>query len=314
MTQEKNEAVQTLPNLFIPGFAKAGTTALASALSDHPSVYVPFSKEPHFFSNDTLWSEGLRGYIERHYKDAEQFPIRVDATPHYLFYPKAAKRIAETIPEQDQRFIVMLRDPVARAYSLYWNMRHEGHEMLSFEDAIRAEEERTRTHGVAVASRGNLRFQYVASGLYASQLEAWFPHLPRARFLYVFMDDLESDPSSVMREVIKFTGLGTSQQLSIQRRNESASPRSMRFQRWLRDPSPGLRPLRRMLPAAWRDRIVASLLKLNRRRKSYGPMNPSTEHVLRERFSEDIRGLERITGRDLRMWMREYAQQGAKDE
>ena len=88
----------------------------------------------------------------------------------------------------------------------------------------------------------------------------------------------------------------------------------MRFQRWLRDPSPGLRPLRRMLPAAWRDRIVASLLKLNRRRKSYGPMNPSTEHVLRERFSEDIRGLERITGRDLRMWMREYAQQGAKDE
>jgi hypothetical protein len=313
--QEENEAVRRcLPNLFIPGFAKAGTTSLASALSDHPSVYVPYSKEPHFFSNDTLWSEGLRRYVERHYRHAESFPIRVDATPHYLFYPKAAKRIADTIPEQDQRFIVMLRDPVARAYSLYWNMRHEGHELLSFEDAIKAEEERTRVHGSAVASLGNLRFQYVASSLYASQLEAWFSHLPRARFLYVLMEDIESDPSLVMREVLGFIDLGMSQQLSIRRRNESASPRSVRFQRWIRSPSPRLRPLGRMLPAAWKARFVASLLKLNRRRRSYERISPSTEYALRERFCGDLRELERITGRDLRMWMREKAQREAKDE
>lgn len=311
---KKMSAEIGLPNLFIPGFAKAGTTALASALKSHPDVYVPFAKEPQFFSSDLLWREGVREYVERHFKGAERFPVRVDATPHYLFYAKAAQRIAETIPEKDQRFIVMMRDPVARAYSLYWNMRYEGHEHLAFEDALEAEEERARRSGVLVAERGTLRFQYVASGLYAQQLDKWIVELPRARFLYLLMEDLESDPSSVIREVCEFIGLGPSAPLVVTRRNESASPRSTSLQTWIRSPTPVLRQLRHVFPAAWRSRIVAMLLRLNRRPTSYAPMRPDTERALRARFREDLKRLEVITGRDLSMWICEDAQSGAARE
>ncbi len=311
---EKKSAEIRLPNLFIPGFAKAGTTALASALKSHPDVYVPFAKEPQFFSSDLLWREGVGKYVERHYRGAERFPVRLDATPHYLFYAKAARRIAETIPEENQRFIVMIRDPVARAYSLYWNMRYEGHENLAFEDALEAEEERSARFGGAVAERGTLRFQYVSSGLYAHQLEKWIIALPRARFLYVLMEDLESDLSSVIRKVCAFIGLGLTDSLSISRRNESASPRSASLQAWIRSPTPSLRQLRRVLPAAWRSRIVAMLLRLNRRPTSYAPMRPDTERALRVRFRQDLERLEIITGRDLSRWLREDAQSGTARE
>jgi hypothetical protein len=292
-----------LPNLFVPGFTKAGTTTIAAALKADPRVFVPVAKEPQFFSSDELWEHGLEAYLEQHYRGAERCPVRVDATPHYLFYEKAAERLARVVPPQGQRFVVMLRDPVARAYSMYWNMRLEGFETLSFEEALAAERERSLREGDAIARRGTLRFEYFRSGLYAEQIERWQAHLPEARFEFVLMEDLERDPSGVLQRVYEFVGLEPPRATSVVARNPAGEARSPRLQRWLRNPSRARALLGGLLPAPWRTRIAMALLRLNRRERVYPPMPADTEAALRERFASDVRRLAALIGRDLSSWL-----------
>jgi hypothetical protein len=311
MDPEERPGDARAPNLFIPGFTKAGTTTLAAALAEHSQVFVPFVKEPQFFSNDVCWEEGLERQLRQHYRGAERFPVRVDATPHYLFYEKAAVRIGQVVPVRDQRFIVMLRDPVARAYSMYWNMRLEGHEPLSFEDALAAESERSETQGRAVARLGTLRFQYFESGLYAQQLERWQARLPDARFLFVLTEDLQSDLAGVVRRACEFAALPPVDTPARSPRNPAAEARSPRLQRWLRTPSRARALVGRALPAPWRARIAVALLRLNRRSITYPPMRRETEEVLRERYAADVGRLERLIARDLSRWRTREAQAGS---
>ena len=71
-----------LPNLFILGAAKAGTTTLFEQLRQLPYVYFPFSKEPLFFSQDALFEKGMSWYADTFYKEAKGFSVRGDASPH----------------------------------------------------------------------------------------------------------------------------------------------------------------------------------------------------------------------------------------
>ena len=203
--EPSGEFEDRLPNLIIPGAAKAGTTTIHNFLAQHPRIFLPRVKEPHFFSNDLVWERGVEAYVRTHFEGAAGFAVRAEATPHYLFYEKAAQRIAEVLPASHQRFVIVLRDPVARAYSLYWNMVHEGHETLSFEDALAREDGREGTR--EIERIGGIRWQYYDSGLYAKQLECWFQHFARERFLFVLTEDLQSDPEGTMDRVFSFVGL-----------------------------------------------------------------------------------------------------------
>ena len=140
-----------LPNFFILGSAKCGTTALYEVLKHHPEIYFPLVKEPQFFCNDDLYAKGLNFYSKTYFCKSHGYKAVGEATPHYMYYKKVAERIAKDIPGENQRFILILRDPVKRAYSLYWNMVKEGYENLSFSDAIEAEKERIKDQSLEKA-------------------------------------------------------------------------------------------------------------------------------------------------------------------
>ena len=136
-------------------------------------------------------------------------PVRVmDATPDYLFDPRAPARIARDLP--DARFVIFLRDPVSRAYSNYQMMVAREYETLSFADAMAAEPERTRgemekmladpdyiSHPIRV-------FGYAARSRYADQLERWFEHIPREKTLVVRSEDAREDPAAAFRQLTDF--------------------------------------------------------------------------------------------------------------
>jgi hypothetical protein len=290
-----------LPNLIIPGAAKAGTTTIHHFLGQHPEIFLPRVKEPHFFSNDVVWERGVETYVRTHFERAAGFAVRAEVTPHYLFYEKAARRIAKVLPASHQRLLVILRDPVARAYSLYWNMVHEGHETLSFEEALAQEDGR---EGVPEIERlGGIRWQYYASGLYAKQLECWFRYFTRERFLFVLTEDLQSDPAGTMDRVFSFVGLTPLKSIDTAPRNVAALPRSAALQRFLRRPNRIRKLLGTLLPTRWKVNLVESMLRANRRRFEYPPMHVETERVLRERFAADVEQLQSLIGRDLSAWL-----------
>ena len=130
-----------LPDFLIVGVMKGGTTSLFRYLVRHPQVLPPFRKEIKYF--DCNYINGQNWY-QAHFPLKKKFvggsKLTGEATPYYIFHPQAPMRIAEALPEA--KIIILLRNPIDRAYSHYQHMVRVGREPLSFEEAIAAEPER----------------------------------------------------------------------------------------------------------------------------------------------------------------------------
>jgi hypothetical protein len=210
----KLRANGALPGFLVIGAQRCGTTSLFSHLSRHPAIGRPFRKEVRFFDRELY----VRG--ERLYRSFFPSPERMkrrgelmtgEASPAYLFHPLSAERAAAMLP--DARFIVLLRDPVVRAWSHHALHMSRGREPLSFEDAIAAESERLAGEEERIladptyAPTRYLRYSYLARGSYAPQLDRWFARVGRDRIYIVVSEEYFADPESRHREVEQFLGL-----------------------------------------------------------------------------------------------------------
>ena len=214
--------LRALPDFVIIGAQKAGTTSLFRYLVEHPDVVGPAEKEVHFF--DGRYDRGMGWYRSR-------FPLRAalekgarngrrkltfEASPYYLAHPFVAARMHEHLPEA--KLVVLLRDPVERAWSHYRDNVSRGTEPKPFLEALRAEPDRLRP-GLANIARGldpgpeYRNFGYVERGKYAAQLTGWFAVYPREQFLVVESRDLFDDSAAAYARVLAFVGLDVPQQL-----------------------------------------------------------------------------------------------------
>lgn len=289
------------PNFFILGAAKAGTTTLHEYLSAHPDIYMSRVKEPQFFSHDDVYHRGLPYYRETFFGDSAGFMVRGEATPHYLFYEKAAQRIARDLPADALRFIVMVRDPVARAYSLYWNMVAEGLEHLPFAEALLEEEDRSRDP--ALQRAGAVSVHYAASSLYARQIKTYMQYFRRDQFHFVVLEEFKQNPLDALNDVCSFLGVAPLAVLpDIENANVAGLPRSLWAQHFLRGSSSVKKVLGRFVPQRYKYPIVEFALRLNKRRAVYAPLAADLAQQLRVRFADDVIELEHIAGKSLGMW------------
>ncbi len=194
----------------IIGAQRAGTTSLYDYLVAHPKVVTAKRKEVHYF--DLNFTEPLGWY-------RDYFPGRMramgkitgEASPYYMFHPAVAERVRDILPEA--RFIVLLRDPIERAFSHYHHERRLGTEPLSFEQAIDAEPSRLEGEAEKLRDPAYQSFayqhqSYVARGRYSEQLEHWFATIgDRERFLVVRAEDLFEDTGGTFDRVVSFLGL-----------------------------------------------------------------------------------------------------------
>ncbi|MBM7509224.1 hypothetical protein JOE61_003038 [Nocardioides salarius] len=193
----------------IAGVQKAATSTLYSLLARHPRVAGGGSKEVHYFDDETRdWSRPAHGdYHAVAEKERQRFGV--DATPSYLFWPGAMRRIAAYDPQM--RVILSLRDPIERAFS-QWSMtygRRAGdhpafaelvESSLAMGDVSRG--------GPAGVSNGQLRKRsLVQRGLYGAQLREALLHLPREQFLVMDFRDVVGDLTGAARRMTTFLGL-----------------------------------------------------------------------------------------------------------
>jgi len=115
--------------------------------------------------------------------------LTLEASPDYILYPAAPRRAADLVPEA--KIIVLLRNPVDRAFSHHGQAVRLGFESLSFEEAIDAEPSRLGSDLEGLEkdpdffSRSFHHFSYVTRGRYAEQLRRWFEWFPRENFLFI---------------------------------------------------------------------------------------------------------------------------------
>ena len=210
--------LRLLPNFLIIGTQRGGTTSLYNYLVERPGVAPAAVKELHFF--DKKFHKGAAWYRAHFPTSVQKYAfeqtskhhfVTGEASAYYLFHPHAPKRVAQLLP--DTKFIVLLRNPVDRAYSQYNFEVDLGRESLSFEDALAAEEERIgkeRERMLAdehYVSINHSRYSYLARGLYADQLCTWMGFFPREQFLLLKSEDFFTDPASTLETVSMFLQL-----------------------------------------------------------------------------------------------------------
>lgn len=190
-----------LINFIIAGVQKAGTTALFDHLGDAPGVSLSTVKEVHFFDDESVdWSHPDYTAYEARFPLVEG-GIVGEATPIYLFWPNALERICAYNPAM--RIIVLLRDPVERAWS-QWRMEiRRGAEQEPFAWCIRQGRQRLFTNEPWGHHR---EFSYVERGFYGEQIARLFQLFPRDQVLFLKADDLRTDPNAVLAQVCAFVG------------------------------------------------------------------------------------------------------------
>lgn len=201
-----------LPDYLIIGTQRGGTTSLYEHLVRHPRIPRALTKEVRFF--DVGFDRGLTWYRSHFptqmYKWARerlgQNIVVGEATPDYMFDPRVPARVARVVP--DVKLLVLLRDPVDRAYSHYWHQVSRGFEQLPFDEAVQREMHRARKYGEdPPGSFERHHHSYLARGIYADQLNSWMDVFPRDRFFIEASENLFKDPASVVSTLFHFLGL-----------------------------------------------------------------------------------------------------------
>lgn len=204
------------------GVQKAGTTALARHLDDHPDLALPRGKEAHVFDapdfNDAWSPAEVDGKFAPHFDNCERMPggkhagcenklrLHGDATPISVFHPTLVARVARYNPSM--RWVILLRDPVERAISHYFMERESGHEQRGLLPAVLLERARLREHWDDWAPGSPLRVSsYVARGRYARQLDVLLAHFPREQVLCLRSADLAAKPGASVGQVLAFLGV-----------------------------------------------------------------------------------------------------------
>jgi len=178
-----------IPNFFIVGASKAGTTSLVEALSMHPSIFMTHPKEPNFFSRyddaNGIEDYSLENYLKL-YKSAESETVLGEASVRYLDSSQAAKHIYNFNP--DSKALISLRNPMDRIRSLYEMYVRHGLEH-SFDYVTRVDP------------------WLVQQCLYYDRVKRYFDVFPRNQLLIIDFSDLIGDWISTISSVHKFLGL-----------------------------------------------------------------------------------------------------------
>jgi sulfotransferase family protein len=312
----RNDLAQTpvdttkLPDFFVVGAAKAGTTAVWQWLRQHPEVFLPEIKEPSYFcfaGRSAVPRAGLfdPDYVSRIAATLESYQqlyetagahLKGDVSPVYFSSPEAAGRIAELCP--NAKIVVILRDPVTRAFSQYLHHRRDCIEdLLSFSNAIQAEERR-------MAEGWSWAHAYTRNGEYSKQVSRYLSLFRRSQILFVRFEDLQDRPEDCWHQLCEHIGVSRCRFPQNRRVNETrglAGLPSFPGLVW-RVNHPG--PVQK-----WLKRLFPSRLKIYLRNQIFRNRNPIPEldqsDVIRlvKHYQPEVKQLEEMTGLDLSKWL-----------
>ena len=203
---------RALPNFIIIGTMRGGTSSLFRYLDYHPNIVPPLRKEIHYFDHD--YRKGLYWYklfFPSNNEVNKMNKLTYEATPYYLFHPLVPERVHKMNP--NIKLIILLRNPIKRAYSHYKYIYKLGLENLSFEDGIRKESERLEKDKQKMKQNPyyngyHMRHHsYLSRGIYVKQIKRWFNYFPKECFKIIRSEEFFSETQKTYDDVLNFLGL-----------------------------------------------------------------------------------------------------------
>jgi hypothetical protein len=269
------------PNLFVVGAPKAGTTSLWQHLDRHPDIWMAPVKEPQYFSG--VWYDEP-SYL-RLFEPGMRFGLRGEASPTYLAAPGVAERIKHASP--DARIVIMLRDPVDRAYSKYSQEANRAAETRSFAAAVEEQIREPAPDGRPSA--------YVGSSLYADAVARYLGTFGSQVHVIVF-EEFARDTRAEVRKLFAFLDVDpdVADRLDVTATNTFAVPRSsvgefVQHSRRIRTTA------RRVTPR----RVYSLGRRLLLKSAHKPPLDSEVDARLTEYFRPDVERLQGVLGREL---------------
>jgi hypothetical protein len=197
----------TVPNFLIGGVNNGGTSFLYAVLKQHPEIYMPreMRPEPAFFFKSWEYEKGFDYYCARWFSDVPESAIAIgEKSTNYLFGGKmVAERMSTAVP--DVRLIFLLRNPIERAWANYRFTVLQGLENLSFEDALRMENQRVKNEsGIWAEIQPR---NYTGRGFYAEKLKGFLSFFRRSQIHIIKSELFSADTDTELRKVYEFLGL-----------------------------------------------------------------------------------------------------------
>lgn len=291
---------QRLPNLFLVGAEKSGTSFLAFYLSQHEEIFFPIIKEPQFFSKDVFpqypeekilwnlppskWSKYRHiAYIRdinlylKLYDNASEQKYLADASVSYLYSKVAASEIFRFNP--DSKILIILRHPIDRAFSAYKMDLTIGRVTLPFNEAIKIES------------------RYLERGFYYQQVKRYYDNFGKDKVMVMLFDDLKKDPQKLFDNIFSFLCIRRKKYDTFDKVNESLSPKSKTLNYFLY--KSGLKFfISKYFPQKLKNRLKRFYYT-----KNFLDIEPKLYNALLDMYQEDILRLSKLIGRDLSRWL-----------
>ena len=318
-----NTTSNTFPNFFIVGAAKAGTTSLAHYLDEHPQVYLSPIKEPNYFSRNDIHPEYFRKLLKerlalfniKHYlseselksrhsayitdlkqyqdlfRDAKPNQILGEASVSYLWSQTAAKEIFNA--NSNAKIIIVLRNPIERAFSHYLMDLRLNFTNLNFHDALVEDL-------IAKHKSWNASSQYVELGEYYLQVKRYLDIFPHSQVKIILHEDLKNSTLKTVKDTYSFLGIDNNFTPDLNKRhNETYVFRNDTINTLYR----------KVKLVYWIKNHVGKSFKTKLRsllsKKGSLPMITDREkEILLPYFKEDIKQLQTEINRDLSNWLK----------
>lgn len=310
-----------LPDFLLVGAAKSGTSSLYSYLVQHPEVFLPAVKEPNYFAYrgmpldtggpkaadmlEKLLHKKTVTRLDEYkalYSPAKTGQTSGDCSPRYLYYPNAPEAIHELIPEA--RIVMILRNPIDRAYSHYLMNRQRDLEPEDlFLQAAHLENER-------IEQGWGWDWHYLQVGMYGQQLQRYYKRFPAENILIILHDELVADVQGVVRKIFQFIGVDEDFLPDTGRRYKVASTQgaadSYLGRLVFATESTWLGALAiRLIPkkfGLWMQNHLRDRLSRKGGGTEIPPLDTDTRMFCWELLKEDVQVLEKLLDKDLSGW------------
>lgn len=310
-----------LPNFFIVGSAKSGTTSIYNYLKQHPDIFMSPIKETHHFSTDIdsskfrpdyaanlninidSWLNGdqkkeiFHAFVKdwdkylKLFKNSENQKAIGEVTNSYLYSKEAAKNIRIKFPEG--KIIMILRNPVERAFSHFLMDLKSGLETGSFLEAFKKD--------MAKSNKGwGISNVYYEIGMYYEQVKRYLTVFPQEQIKIILYDDYRNDAIKTLKEICNFLNIDSNFEFEFSKEhNKAMIPKSGAVALMMRQK--GLKAFaKKIFPKSWKN-IISKIFFTN---KNLPKLSVDDRKYLIELYKEDIQKLSQLINRDLTSWVK----------
>ena len=285
----------------IVGTQKSGTSSLLRYLAQHPDIHTHPQPEMTFFLQDHEYTRGYESAYAKYFSQCPEDSKLIAKNVMVMHSPNIMKRIFEHNPKI--HLVVLLREPVARAYSAYWWARRRGWEKIkTFEEALAAEKNRLDEDWFKWR-----QCAYKFNSTYYPHINNLITQFGEEQIHCVLTDELKTDAKAVCKRIYNLIGVGEDfEPIVEQHHNQAAMPRSEKFgylfTQFLASRNPLRRAMRKLVPSTAAHKIRKTILDLNDKPFTPPPIDPNTRKELVNYFKPHNEQLAELLEQDLTHW------------